>query len=148
MKKRSRLYANSRFLATTFAVNIQAVVEYRANFLLQVFGMMLNNAAFALFWGVLIGKVGSLGGYGFAEVMLSFSLYPERIFGQGMRWVFYTIVPSGFIAFVPLAALKTVGWPLVPLLMAIAAACAAASYGFFRLGLRRYESGGQMGTSI
>jgi ABC-2 type transport system permease protein len=263
----SRIKAYARFLGTSFAVNVQAVVEYRANFLVQVFGMMLNNAAFAFFWAVLIGKVGQVGGYGFDDVMLiwalvstsfglahvifgnvrslgqivqkgeldlyllqpkdaflnvlcsrtivsawgdflygfivlaivpgvglerfllfgllsvsgaivfaatfaaaeslsfflgdasglsnavtefmlSFSLYPESIFGRGMRWIFYTILPSGFIAFLPLAALKSLRWPLAPALFGIALLYAAASYGFFRLGLRRYESGNQMGTRI
>jgi ABC-2 type transport system permease protein len=262
-----RIKAYARFLGASFAVNVQAVVEYRANFLVQVFGMMLNNAAFALFWGVLLGKVGSVGGYGFSDVMLiwalvstsfglahvifgnvrsigqivqkgeldlyllqpkdvflnvlcsrtvvsawgdflygylvlallpgldlerfamfsllsisgaaifasvfaaaeslcffmgdasglsdaitefllSFSLYPEKIFGEGMRWIFYTIIPSGFIAFVPMAVIKSVDWPLVPLLALVAAAYAAASYGLFRLGLRRYESGNQMSSRI
>jgi ABC-2 type transport system permease protein len=267
MNRPSRIRAYARFLAVSFAVNVQAVMEYRINFLVQVFGMMLNNAAFALFWGILIGKVGSFGDYGFPEVMLiwalvsssfglahvifgnvrsigqivqkgeldlyllqpkdvflnviasrtvvsawgdflygfaviallpgfsldrlalfscllvsgavifaatfaaaeslafflgdatgiseavmefllSFSLYPESIFDKGMRWVFYTILPSGFIAFLPLAVIKTSAWALVPPAMGIAALYAAASYGFFRLGLRRYESGGQMGTRI
>jgi ABC-type uncharacterized transport system, permease component len=262
-----RLKAYLRFLGVSFAVNVQAVVEYRLNFLVQVFGMILNNAAFAVFWGVLIGKVGNVGGYGFSDVMLiwalvstsfglahvifgnvrsigqivqkgeldlyllqpkdvflnvlcsrtvvsawgdflygyivlalmpgldlsrfllfsmlaisgaivfasvfaaaeslcfflgdasgiadaitefliSFSLYPENIFGSGMRWIFYTIIPSGFIAFVPMAALKALDWPLAPLLLAIALAYAAASYGLFRLGLRRYESGNQMSARI
>jgi ABC-2 type transport system permease protein len=263
----SRLRAYSRFLGTTFVVNLQAVLEYRASFLLQVLGMMLNNAAFALFWGVVIRKTGGIGGYGFVDVMilwalvsssfgiahvlfgnirslgqivqkgeldvyllqpkdvflnviasrtivsawgdfiygyivlallpgataerfllfsllsasggiifaasfsaaeslsffignssgisaafteflLSFSLYPETVFDRGMRWVFYTILPSGFIAFVPLAVYQALDWPLLPLVMGAALLYAAASYGFFRLGLRRYESGNQMGTRI
>jgi ABC-2 type transport system permease protein len=265
--RRGKLRWYLRFLGTSFSVNLQAAMEYRVNFLVQVFGMMLNNAAFALFWGVLIGKVGKVGGYGFEDVMriwalvstsfglahvifgnvrsigqivqrgeldsyllqpkdvllnllasrtivaawgdflygylvlallpgtslvtlalfsflavtgaivfastftvteslcfflgdasgvsgammeflLSFSLYPEGIFGKGMRWVFYTIVPSGFIAFLPRAALEAMDWSLAPLLLAAALAYAAASYGLFRLGLRRYESGAQMGSRI
>jgi ABC-2 type transport system permease protein len=263
----NRIRAYCRFLAVSFSVNVQAVVEYRVNFLIQVLGMMLNNAAFALFWGVLIGRVGKLGDYGFPEVMiiwalvstsfglahvvfgnvrslgqivqkgeldlyllqpkdvmlnllasrtvvsawgdflygfvvialvpgfdlgrlalfaclcvpgaivfastfaaaeslafflgdatgiseavmeflLSFSLYPESIFDGGMRWIFYTILPSAFIAFVPLAAIRASSWALVPPLLCVALAYAAASYGLFRLGLRRYESGGQMGTRV
>ena len=261
----SRLRAYARFLGVSFVVNLQAVVEYRANFLLQVFGMMLNNAAFALFWGVLIGRTGGVGGYGFADIMfvwalvssafglahvlagnirtlgqiiqrgeldvyllqpkdpfvnvlasrtvvsawgdlaygfivlallpgtdlgrvllfssltvtgavifgstfaaaeslaffmgnssalssalteflLSFSLYPETVYDKGMRWLFYTILPSGFIAFVPLAAFRALDWKLVPLLAAVAVLYAGASYALFRAGLRRYESGNQVGT--
>ena len=263
----SRLRAYARFLAAAFSANVQAVVEYRASFLVQVFGMMLNNGAFALFWGALLARTGPIGGYAFSDVMmvwalvpasfglahglfgnirslaqivqrgeldvyllqpkdpylnliasrtvvsawgdflygyavilllpglglakvllftalvcagaiifvaafsafeslvffmgdssgisgafteflLSFSLYPETVFDKGMRWLFYTIVPSAFLAFVPLAALKKMDWTAVPLLFAIAAVYAAASYGLFRLGLRRYESGNQMGTRI
>jgi hypothetical protein len=48
----------------------------------------------------------------------------------------------------PLSALKTLSWPLAPALLGIAALYAAASYGFFRLGLNRYESGSQMGARM
>ena len=263
--RRGRLGAYLRFIGVSFVVNIQSVVEYRVNFLVQFFGMMLNNAAFALFWGMLIGKVGSVGGYGFGDVMLiwalvsssfglshivfgnarslgaiirrgeldlyllqpkdallnalasrtvvsawgdfaygflvlalvpgfglerlaafgalsvtgsllftatfaaaeslnfflgdasglsaavtefllSFSLYPETIFDRGMRWVFYTVLPTGFIAFVPLAAIKGLGWGTIALLAGAAARYCAASYALFRIGLRRYESGNQIGA--
>ncbi|HTX73144.1 MAG TPA: ABC-2 family transporter protein [Rectinemataceae bacterium] len=261
------LRSGLRFLAASFSVNLQAVIEYRGNFLVQVFGMMLNNGAFALFWAALISKTGSIGGYGFRDIMLiwalvsssfglahviagnvrslgliiqrgeldvyllqprdvlinvlcsrtivsawgdfaygflvlallpgfslgqlalflmllvsgavifastfaaaeslsffmgsstgisnaiaefliSFSLYPETVFDRGMRWVFYTLLPSGFIAFVPLAALKSLNWGLVPLLLGAALLYGAGAYALFRAGLRRYESGNQMGTRI
>ena len=272
METRKRAFARGlrsyvRFLATSFSVNLQAVIEYRANFAVQFFGMMLNNAAFALFWGALIARTGGIGGYGFPDIMfiwalvsasfglahivagnirslgliiqrgeldvyllqpknvylnvlcsrtvvsawgdfaygfivlallpgfgaerlalfallslsgavifaatfaaaeslsffmgnsagitaavreflLSFSLYPETIFDKGMRWVFYTLLPSGFIAFVPLAVYKSLDWRLVPLLGLAAVAYLGASYALFIIGLRRYESGNQMGTRI
>lgn len=263
----SALRANGRFIGTTFSVNLQAVIEYRANFLVQAFGMMLNNGAFALFWGVLIARTGGVGGYGFADIMfvwalvstsfgiahilagnirslglivqrgeldvyllqpknvflnvlcsrtivsawgdfaygylvlfllagfnlerlalftllslssaaifaatfaaaesltfflgnssgissaiseflLSFSLYPQTIFDRGMRWVFYTLLPSGFIAFVPLAAYKALDWRLVPALAFVACLYVAASYALFKRGLRRYESGNLMGARL
>ena len=267
MEQQSRTRAYARFLGASFRANFLAVIEYRANFLLQVFGMMLNNGAFALFWGVLIDRTGGIGGYGFTDVMfvwavvssafglahvlfgnirnlgrivmqgeldlyllqpkdvflnvlasktivsawgdlaygfvvaallpgfgpgrlllfclltatgaaifaatfaaaeslaffmgnsqaisgavteflLSFSLYPETIFDQGMRWLFYTILPSGFIAFVPLAVYKSLDWRPAPLLVLVAALYAGLSYALFRAGLRRYESGNQMGSRV
>jgi len=267
MEQQSRTRAYARFLGASFRANFLAVIEYRANFLLQVFGMMLNNGAFALFWGVLIDRTGGVGGYGFTDVMfvwavvssafglahvlfgnirnlgrivmqgeldlyllqpkdvflnvlasktivsawgdlaygfivaallpgfgpgrlllfclltatgaaifaatfaaaeslaffmgnsqaisgavteflLSFSLYPETIFDQGMRWLFYTILPSGFIAFVPLAVYKSLDWRPAPLLVLVAALYAGLSYALFRAGLRRYESGNQMGSRV
>ena len=266
-QKMGRLRAYARFLAGAFSANLQAVVEYRVSFLVQVFGMVLNNAAFAIFWGALIARVGAIGGYGFTDVMIiwaltstsfgiahvlwgnirnlgqiilrgeldvyllqpkdpflnvlasrtivsawgdllygylvlaflpgtgperlalftllalagavvfasvfsaaesltfflgnagalssavtefmvSFSLYPETVFDPGMRWIFYTILPSGFIAYVPLSVYRSLDWPLVPLLFLVAAAYACGSYALFRAGLRRYESGNQMGTRV
>ncbi len=266
-RRRGRARAYAAFLGASFSANLKSVLEYRGNFLIQVFGMMLNNAAFALFWGVLIERTGGVGGYTFADVMIvwaltstsfglahvvagnvrslgdiiqrgeldvyllqpkdafvnvlcsrtivsawgdflygylvlfllpgvgpaklllftvlavlgavffasafsaaeslafflgnakaisgalqefliSFSLYPETVFGERMRWLFYTLLPSGFIVFVPLAAYKAMDWRLVPLLALAAAAYAALSYGLFRAGLRRYESGNLMGTRL
>ena len=267
MRSNSRIKAYLRFLGTTFSVNLQAVIEYRANFLIQVFGMILNNAAFAFFWAVLIARTGGIGGYDFSDIMfiwalvssafglahvlfgnirslgrivqrgeldlyllqpkdvflnvlasktivsawgdllygylviallpglslerfalfssfvvsgglifaatfaaaeslsffignsqaissaltefmLSFSLYPETIFDQGMRWLFYSLLPSGFIAFVPLAVYKSLNWPILPLLFLVALAYSAGSYFLFKAGLKRYESGNQIGTRI
>ncbi len=265
--RRGRLSAYARFLGAAFRANLQAVLEYRASFLVQVFGMMLNNAAFAVFWGILIARTGGVGGYGFTDVMiiwaltstsfgiahvlwgnvrsmgqiiqkgeldvyllqpkdaflnvlssrtvvsawgdllygylvlallpgtdparlllftllamagavifasifaaaesltfflgnagplssavteflLSFTLYPESVYDPGMRWIFYTLLPSGFIAFVPLAVYRKLDWPMVPVLFLAAAAYAAASYALFRAGLKRYESGNQVGTRL
>ncbi len=267
MEQQNRIKAYARFLGASFRANFLAVIEYRANFLLQVFGMMLNNGAFALFWGVLLGRTGGIGGYEFTDVMfvwavvsaafglahvafgnirnlgriimqgeldlyllqpkdvflnvlasktivsawgdlaygllvaallpgfgaqrfllfcvltvtgavifastfaaaeslaffmgnsqaisgalseflLSFSLYPETIFDKGMRWLFYTILPSGFIAFVPLAVYRDLDWTLVPVLIVVALLYAALAYALFRAGLKRYESGNQMGARV
>lgn len=267
MSRQSTFRSYARFLAVSFQVNLQAVLEYRLNFILQVFGMILNNAAFAFFWSVLIQRTGGIGGYGFSDVMflwaivsssfglahvvfgnirylggmvqkgeldnyllqpkdvflsllcsrtvvsgwgdllygfivialmpglslarlgffcaftltggilfaaafaaaeslvfflgnaqslssaitefiLSFSLYPETIFGKGMRWIFYSLVPSAFIAFIPLAAYKALDARALPLLVLMAALYAGGSYLLFNAGLRRYESGNKMGSRI
>lgn len=266
-RRPGRCMAYLRFLGRAFQTNLKAVVEYRMNFFLQFFGMMLNNATFAAFWAVLISRAGAIGGYGFVDVMfvwgfvssafglahivfgnihsfsrlvlegsldvyllqpkdvwlnllasrtvvsawgdfaygfivlsflpgvgmerlaifmamlvpaamifvaifaaaeslcffmgqttavsgaiseflLSFSLYPEGIHSQAFRWVLYSILPSGFIAFVPLRIFNQVSWALVPPLWAVAIAYLGLSYGLFRLGLKRYESGNRMDARI
>lgn len=262
-----RFASTFRFLGRAFAVNVKAVLEYRANFFLQVFGMMLNNAAFAVFWKVLIDRTGGVGGYGFTDIMfvwavsstsfglahvvagnirsisrmvregeldvyllqprdvwlnvvcsrtvvsawgdfaygfivlalmpgvglgrwlvflaiipaaalvfaaafsaaetlafwlgdsqgisgalqeflLSFSLYPETIFEPGMRWIFYTLVPSAFVAYVPLAAWRSLDWGAVGVVWAAALAWLLLTRALFRAGLKRYESGNKMGARI
>jgi ABC-2 type transport system permease protein len=263
----NRLRAYGRFLFAAFSANVKSVLEYRINFLLQFFGMMLNNAAFAFFWSFLIKRTGSIGGYGYTEVMflwalsssafgvchvvfgnvrqigrivqegsldvyllqpkdafvnilvsktivsawgdlmygfivlallpgfslerlalftaliipggiifaavfaaaesltffmgnaqaisqaifefmLSFSLYPEKVFGPYFRWILYSLLPSAFIAFVPLRALQALDWPMVPLLWGIAALYALGSYALFSRGLKRYESGNRMDSRV
>jgi ABC-2 type transport system permease protein len=265
--KGSRFLAYCRFLGAAMQVNFKSVMEYRVNFIIQFFGMMLNNAAFALFWAVLIGRAGLVGGYGFmdimfiwalvstsfglahilagnvrmlgrivmeggldvyllqpkdvmlnllasrtvvsawgdfaygfivmallpgtdfmalllfcslalpgalifaatfaaaeslvffignsqaissalAEFLLSFSLYPEGVFGKSYRWVLYSVIPSGFVAFLPLRIFRALDWPLVPLLWGVALMYAFLSYGLFSAGLRRYESGNRMDARI
>lgn len=267
MKKNRRIQAYARFLAASFLVNVKSVLEYRVNFLIQFFGMILNNAAFAIFWAVLMQKTGSVGGYGFSDVMfvwalassafglahivlgnirnvsrivisggldvyllqpkdaflnllasrtsvsawgdllygyivlallplpsaekfllftllvlsgslifasvfsaaeslvffmgnasaissalaeflLSFTLYPEGVFGSGLRWVLYSVIPAGFIAFMPLRVYAALDWPLVPVLWGIAVFYAALSYALFHVGLKRYESGNRMDMRI
>ncbi len=53
-----------------FKLNLASQMEYRASFLVQVFGMVLNNAAFIVFWGVLFSTMGgSIVGYEMRDVM-------------------------------------------------------------------------------
>ncbi|OHD21869.1 MAG: hypothetical protein A2Y38_01025 [Spirochaetes bacterium GWB1_59_5] len=254
-------------MAAAFLVNVKATLEYRVNFILQFFGMMLNNAAFAAFWKVLLNRVGTVGGYGFSDVMLvwalvsssfglahivfgnvrqlgriimegsldvyllqpkdvwlnvlasktivsawgdfaygyivlammtgtelerlalftaliipgalifaatfaaadslaffignatavssaltefmlSFSLYPEGVYGAGLRWMLYSIVPSGFVAFLPLRVFRALDWRLVPVLYLIAGVYVMLSYRLFNFGLKRYESGNRMDARV
>lgn len=59
-----------KLIGKYFAFNLSAVVEYRTSFIIQVFGMALNNAAFAFFWWVLFEKINmDIAGYGFEDVM-------------------------------------------------------------------------------
>ncbi len=57
-----------------FKFNLSSVMEYRASFLIQSFGMVINNASFIFFWWILFNNVNNIGGYGFKDVMLLWSL--------------------------------------------------------------------------
>ena len=53
-----------------FKLNLAAQMEYRVSFIVQVFGMVLNNASFVIFWGVLFSAVGgNISGYTMRDVM-------------------------------------------------------------------------------
>ncbi len=57
-----------------FKVNLSAGMEYRTSFLVQVFGMALNNSAFIFFWWILYERIPSIAGYGFNDVLFIWAL--------------------------------------------------------------------------
>lgn len=57
-----------------FKFNISAAMEYRVSFLMQAFGMALNNSAFIFFWWILFNNVPRIGGYGFKEEMMLWAI--------------------------------------------------------------------------
>lgn len=57
-----------------FKFNLSSVMEYRISFLVQSFGMMLNNSAFIFFWWILFSNVNSIGGYGFKDEMMLWAI--------------------------------------------------------------------------
>ncbi len=253
-----------------FKLNLSASMEYRASFLIQVFGMMLNNLTFIFFWWIVFGKVTAIGEYGMKDVMfiwalasssfgfmfvvfgnisnvtntiingeldtyllqpkdvyinllcsrtvisawgdflygvvlfiiaygfdplrllmflgfavfggllegsilaaagtltffignasaisrmvtefmISFSIYPESIFSNSIRWIFYSIVPAGFVVFIPLKIFKSfndTGLLLLCILIIVDIAYILLAYLLFRKGLKRYESGNLVTTKL
>ena len=65
---------NLKLIGYYFKFNLSAVMEYRASFLLQSFGMIINNASFIFFWWILFENKSSIGGYGFEDVMTLWAL--------------------------------------------------------------------------
>jgi ABC-2 type transport system permease protein len=73
--------------------------------------------------------------------MITFGIYPERIFPSQVKFLLFSVLPVGFLIFLPVRII-TLFNPL--LLLAVAAADAAAvllAFWAFQRGLRRYESG-------
>jgi ABC-2 type transport system permease protein len=101
-------------------------------------GVIFHSAAF---W---LGPIDSLARM-LWEFLITFSIYPEPIFGGGIRVLLYTLMPAAFCGFLParLAHQPT----LLNLASALGgAACVACAALFtFERGLRRYESGNQIG---
>jgi ABC-2 type transport system permease protein len=60
--------------------NLMAAMAYRGAFLLQVFGMLLNNAMLLFFWALLFQKIPSLEGWDLSGVM---TLYGVVALGFG-----------------------------------------------------------------
>jgi ABC-2 type transport system permease protein len=80
------------------------------------------------------------------EVTLMFSLYPDTLFTGPMRWILFTVIPAGFVGYLPAEFLRA---PAALTALAIAggvAAYAAAAVWVFMRGLRAYSSGSRFAT--
>ena len=75
-----------KLMGKYFRFNLSAGMAYRVAFLIQVFGMILNNSAFIVFWLILFEKIGgNIKGYEFADVMFLWALAAT---GFGMAELF------------------------------------------------------------
>ena len=80
------------------------------------------------------------------EATLLFSLYPDTLFGGPMRWVLFTVVPAGFVGYLPADLIRapTLGAAMT-LVLGVSAYIALAMW-VFRRGLRSYASGSRFAT--
>ena len=82
------------------------------------------------------------------ELFITFSIYPDKIFPTGMRWLFYSILPTGFLIFIPLKIFKSKNFYWILLLLAIDIIYIIIGYCFFQTGLKKYESGNLITTRM
>jgi len=78
-------------------------------------------------------------------VLTTFSTYPMNIFSCIVRVFLFTVIPAGFISFVPLQLLQHFSWALFAGMIGFTILFASIAVGMFELGLRRYESGNLLG---
>jgi ABC-2 type transport system permease protein len=76
--------------------------------------------------------------------MLTFSTYPAVLFEGTVKLLLYTLVPAGFVSYLPVQALRDLSLADAGLALAGAVAVLAAGVAVFYYGLRRYESGNLM----
>ena len=75
------------------------------------------------------------------EALLSFSLYPESIFSATTRLVLYTVIPAGFVSYLPVRILQEFTLAHESLLLVFALGLSILARFVFYRGLKRYESG-------
>lgn len=63
-----------RFLLALWKANLISAMEYRAAFLTQVIGMMLNNAVYFLFWVIFFDRFKQVRGWGLNDMLLLFGI--------------------------------------------------------------------------
>ncbi len=80
--------------------------------------------------------------------LVTFSTYPMNLFNGVVRLLLFTVVPAGFVSFVPLQLLHQFSWLLLGALAGFTTLIVAIAAGLFHLGLKRYESGNLMGMQV
>jgi ABC-2 type transport system permease protein len=80
------------------------------------------------------------------EFTLTFALYPQPLFSGAISFLLYTILPAGFVGFLPVEIVRQPSALLCLGAVAAAVAWWALALGVFALGLRRYESGSRFGA--
>jgi viologen exporter family transport system permease protein len=80
------------------------------------------------------------------DFLILFSLYPESLFGGALRFVLFSVLPAGFIAYVPVHIIRDGALAELALLVLAAAGFLALGVGVFHRGLRRYASGSRFGV--
>lgn len=68
------LRAEIRFLGQLIKANILSAMEYRESFLIQVFGMLLNDGIYFVFWIIFFDRFGNIGNYQFNDILLIFAV--------------------------------------------------------------------------
>lgn len=77
----------------------------------------------------------------FLEVfILTFSKYPEDIFSTSFRVLFYSLLPIGFMFYLPVSIMKNFNILSLILLILVSLLYLALSYYIFYKGLKKYES--------
>jgi len=80
------------------------------------------------------------------ELMITFALYPEPLFGGMLRLALFTVLPAGFVGYLPVRVVHAPTFLNVALLVTGAAAYLAVAVLVFDRGLRRYASGSRFST--
>jgi ABC-2 type transport system permease protein len=76
--------------------------------------------------------------------MLTFSTYPATLFTGVVKVLLFTLVPAGFVSYLPIEALRNLSLADAALSIAGALGLLGISVLVFHAGLRRYESGNLM----
>jgi ABC-2 type transport system permease protein len=91
----------------------------------------------AAFW---FGRVEALARQAW-ELLITFSLYPEPLFGGAIRLLLFTALPAAFVGYVPAQFVHAPSWSGLGILCLATFAYAGIALWMFGRGLRRYSSG-------
>ena len=102
-------------------------------------GVVLHSAAF---W---LRQIGGLARQA-TEFVITFSVYPPSLFGSGLKLLLYTVIPAGFVSYLPVELVRDFDATTLGLAIAGTSAYVAFATWLFHRGLARYASGNRFGA--
>ena len=66
--------SNLRFLLAVWKANLQSAMEYRASFISQMLGMMLNNGIYFVIWVIFFDRFQEVRGWGLSDMFVTFGV--------------------------------------------------------------------------
>lgn len=76
-----------------------------------------------------------------SEFLISFSIYPEGIFNNAVKYILYTVIPVVFMVYIPARVLNNFSFIQLFEVCCVAILWIIIAYFTFYKGLKRYESG-------
>jgi ABC-2 type transport system permease protein len=83
-----------------------------------------------------------------SEFTLTFSLYPRPLFSGGVSVLLYTVLPAGFVGFVPAELVRAPSLALAAAAIGAGLFWIALALAVFQRGLARYTSGNRIGVRL
>lgn len=80
------------------------------------------------------------------DLLITFSLYPEPLFGGAVRLVLFTLLPAGFVGYVPAQFAERPSAGMAAFVVLSAAVYLSLATLLFERGLKRYASGSRFGV--
>ncbi|MDH5506178.1 MAG: ABC-2 family transporter protein [Anaerolineae bacterium] len=128
------------FLLSLWKANLLAAMEYRAAFISQVLGMMLNNAVYFVFWMIFFDRFKEVRGWGLTDMLLLFGVVAAG-FGIGVALFGNVLGLAEVIARGGLDYYLSLPRPV--LLHTLASRSVASGFGDFVYGVLSFVAAGQ-----
>jgi len=135
------------FAVGSFLVLVRPDLLHIALFILLVLMGAFIFTAFTIIFCSLAFFVGNTDGLSqqLRNALITFATYPMNLFSGVVRLMLFTVIPAGFISFIPLQLLHQFTLPLLGGMIGFTVLIVLIAVAIFEYGLRRYESGNLMG---
>lgn len=82
----------------------------------------------------------------YCDSLFLFALYPSNIYSDILRFMMFTVLPAGLISYLPVELVREFSWLKLGGIVGGALLLWTLAFAIFYLGLKRYESGNQVGV--